>query len=300
MAIPNTTQPSLKDLPHNMKPSVETLLALVQAGRITEAKILVEQCQLNYQHPILIEAGVIKGIEVTENWLKKLITNNQHMIELKRHVRILAPTQETVLIQGESGTGKELIAHALAGNRTGNFVALNCAGMPEHLIESELFGHVAGAFTDAKQSKMGLMQQAQNGTLFLDEIGDLDIKVQAKFLRAIQERVIRPVGSNKEYEINCRIVCATHWNLENLVTLHRFRLDLYARISTFILQTTPLKERLEDVLPIITMLCNGDTKVINAFTPIIKTMPMPYNVRSLEAYVKRYILLETLPCEITK
>lgn len=295
MALINNPQHPLKDLPHNAKPSEETLLALVKAGHVIQAKLLAEQCDLHYQHPELIEAGVTKGIENTENWLTKFITQNPKMIELKRHIRILAPLKHTVLIQGDSGTGKEIIARALAGNRTGTFVALNCAGMPEHLIESELFGHQQGAFTDAKQTKKGLMIEAQDGTLFLDEIGDLNINVQAKFLRSLQERTIRPVGSNKEYSINCRIIAATHWNLQELVDLKRFRLDLFARISKFILKTIPLSERREDILPIIRMLCNGDKKIEDKLAPLIDRLTLEHNVRSLENIVDRLIVLGVMP-----
>lgn len=279
----------------NQKPTLEVLLALCQAGRVLEAKILSKTFELTFQNPLLIELGVTQGLQNTEAWLKRFITNNPKMLELKRQVRILAPLNDTVLIQGESGTGKELLANALAGDRTGPFIALNCAGMPEHLIESELFGHVAGAFTDAKVTKTGLMREATNGTLFLDEIGDLNIHVQAKFLRALQERKVRPVGSNKELDINCRIVCATHWNLEELVKLSRFRLDLYARISTFVLQTLSLKHRKEDIVPIIKALTNNDIKIEEALSKRINDIEYPYNVRSLEAYIKRYSVLGVLP-----
>jgi len=158
-------------------PTQEVLIAMVQGGLIEAAKILALETKVNYQHPVLILAGVSKGLQNTEAWLKRLITKDESTIKLKDKIRSLAPLDDNILIQGESGTGKELVARALAGDRTGKFIALNCAGMPEHLIESELFGHVAGAFTDARTAKTGLMREAQNGTLFLDEIGDLNPKV---------------------------------------------------------------------------------------------------------------------------
>ena len=277
-------------------PAQDTLIALVMAGRITEAQILSRTFNLNYQHPILIEAGVSKGIEKTEAFLKKFVTVHPKMQELKNHVRILANVTDPVLICGPSGTGKELIANALHGSRLGPFVALNCAGMPEHLIESELFGHVAGAFTDARQAKTGLMRHAENGTLFLDEIGDLNINVQAKFLRALQQKVIRPVGAVEDLAINCRIVCATHWNLEKLIEEKRFRLDLYSRISTFQLNTLPLEERIDDIMAIVKAHPNFTPDVGLVFASVTNWLgKLPLNVRSLEAMIRRYVVLGIKP-----
>ena len=157
-----------------------------------------------------------------------------------------------VLILGESGTGKELIARALHGARTGRFIAINCAAISENLLESELFGHVKGSFTGAFNDRAGLLLTATSGTAFLDEIGDLPYGLQAKLLRAIQNRVIRRVGSNEDEEINCRIVAATHQDIESELN-EKFRLDLYYRLSTFKLRLKPLRERtLEDFLALAT------------------------------------------------
>lgn len=285
--LPNNTNKSAV-------PSVEILLALVANNQVFEAQVMAKTFNLNYQHPILIDAGVSKGIEKTEAFLKQFITQDSKMLLLKNHVRTLATVNDPVLIQGDSGTGKELIANALHGNRAGHFVALNCAGMPEHLIESELFGHVAGAFTGAITSKTGLMRYAENGTLFLDEIGDLNINVQAKFLRALQQKTIRPVGANQDLPINCRIVCATHWKLWDLVQEKKFRLDLFARISTFQLQTTPLHERPDDIMLIVKSFPDYQ-RTDETTMARLKDVTLPLNVRSLEAIWRRYKVLGIVP-----
>lgn len=183
----------------------------------------------------------------TEYWLSKFVTCDTEMLALKDTVRKLAPHKYPVLIMGETGTGKELIAKALHGSRTGMFQALNCGGFPEHLIESELFGHVAGAFTGAVGNKLGLFQSAQDGTLFLDEIGELPFLMQVKLLRALQERVIRPVGAVESIHVNCRIVCATNRVLPELISDGQFREDLYWRISAFELYLKPLRLRRADI-----------------------------------------------------
>ncbi len=164
--------------------------------------------------------------------------------------RVAADDFSTVLIRGESGTGKELVAkaiHAQSSRRKQNFVPVNCAAIPDELLESELFGHLKGSFTGAAQNKTGRIQYADNGTLFLDEIGDMKPNLQAKLLRVIQEREFEPVGSLKATPVNTRIVAATHCDLEQLVSQGRFREDLYYRLSVIPLEVPPLRERQSDV-----------------------------------------------------
>ncbi len=163
----------------------------------------------------------------------------------------VADSDASVLVMGESGTGKELIARALhdqSARRAGPFLAVNCAAMPPALLESELFGHVRGAFTDAKVARTGLFAQATGGTLFLDEIGELPIEMQPKLLRALQERVVRPVGGNEEVPFDARIVTATNRDLESEVDDKRFREDLYYRINVVRVDAPALRDRGSDVL----------------------------------------------------
>ncbi|HEX4353504.1 MAG TPA: sigma-54 dependent transcriptional regulator, partial [Polyangiales bacterium] len=162
----------------------------------------------------------------------------------------VAQTDASVLITGESGTGKELVAQALhqrSVRSTGPFVAINCAAMPDTLLESELFGHVKGAFTDARNSRAGLFVQASGGTLLLDEVGELSLALQPKLLRALQERKVRPVGGDSEVPFDARIVAATNRDLETAALEHRFREDLYYRINVIHIDVPPLRARGPDV-----------------------------------------------------
>ncbi|MFO0941422.1 MAG: sigma-54 dependent transcriptional regulator [Pirellulales bacterium] len=158
----------------------------------------------------------------------------------------VAPTESSVLVTGESGTGKELIArsiHRRSRRSSGPFVAVNCSAIPETLLESEFFGHAKGAFTDAKADRTGLFAKANQGTLFLDELGDLPLPMQAKLLRALEERVIRPVGSDKEQSIDVRLVSATHRNLEAAIESHQFREDLYYRVNVIQIEFSAMAAR---------------------------------------------------------
>lgn len=170
------------------------------------------------------------------------------LFELMRRV---AQSDASTLIVGETGTGKELVAHALHSHgrrRDGPFVAVNCAAMPADLLESELFGHVRGAFTDAAQSRRGLFAEADGGSLFLDEVGDLPLGLQPKILRALQERRIRPVGSDDEVAVDVHIISATHHDLESAVESEQFREDLYFRLNVVTLEVPPLRSRGHDIL----------------------------------------------------
>ncbi|MEJ2692283.1 MAG: sigma-54 dependent transcriptional regulator, partial [Candidatus Thiodiazotropha sp.] len=165
----------------------------------------------------------------------------------------VAPMPSTVLLEGESGTGKELVARAIhkLSTRSGSFVAVNCGAMSAELLESELFGHIKGAFTGAHQSREGLFSYAEGGTLFLDEIGEMPLLMQAHLLRALEERTIRPVGSNREYQIDVRIIAATNRRLQDEVKKGRFREDLFYRLNVLSLQIPALRERPEDI-PLLT------------------------------------------------
>jgi DNA-binding NtrC family response regulator len=181
----------------------------------------------------------------------KIIGDSSALRSVRALVRRVADTEATVLIQGETGTGKELVArsvHALSRRRSGPFVAVNCAAITPTLLESELFGHTRGAFTDAKEARTGLFVQANGGTLFLDEIGELPLDMQPKLLRAVQERRVRPVGSDHELPVDVRIVAATHRVLEDLVAEGAFREDLYYRLGVVRIDVPALRERPGDIL----------------------------------------------------
>ncbi len=183
--------------------------------------------------------------------LDDLIGASAPMKNVYRMIQQLRDSDASVLITGESGTGKELVARALhrtSVRKDGPFVAINCAAVPQNLLESELFGHARGAFTDAKQSREGLFIQADNGTLFLDELGDMMLEMQSKLLRVLQERQVRPVGGNREIPFNTRILAATNRDLESEVELGEFRQDLYYRINVVRIHVPPLRSRGNDIL----------------------------------------------------
>ncbi|WP_394850951.1 sigma-54 dependent transcriptional regulator [Pendulispora brunnea] len=214
----------------------------------------------------------------------------------------VADSDTTVLITGESGTGKELVARALhkrSPRNRGPFVAINCAAMPETLLESELFGHTRGAFTDARQARPGLFVKAQGGTLFLDEIGEMPMGMQAKLLRALQERTVRPVGGDVEVPFDARIVAATNRDLETEVEEKRFREDLFYRINVVRINVPPLRSRGSDVLLLAQHFierysAQGRSKVkgmSSGAADKLLSYPWPGNVRELQNCVERAVAL---------
>jgi transcriptional regulator with PAS, ATPase and Fis domain len=232
----------------------------------------------------------------TEKWLSMFVTVDDKMLALKEMVRKLSRLPDPVLITGPSGTGKELIARALHGlKHISSFYPVNCAGMPEALIESELFGHTAGSFTGAKGDNLGILRTADEGTVFLDEIGEATPSLQAKLLRAIQpgyngKYYIRPVGGTKHYEITCRLIAASKVDLMSAVREGKFREDLYGRLMTFELQTTPLSARPIDKLAILRSLgCEDDDEIDDPFW--VERINV-FNVRALQAYARRKAILQ--------
>jgi len=214
----------------------------------------------------------------------------------------VAETDATVLVTGESGTGKELVArdlHRRSKRREGPFVAINCAALPETLLESELFGHVKGAFTDAKAMKKGLFVEATGGTLFLDEIGEMPPGMQAKLLRALEERAVRPVGGTAETSFDARLVAATNRDLESLVESGRFREDLYYRINVVHIALPPLRARANDVLALaqqfITRHAEPMGKKVHGFSSAVAERLLSYswpgNVRELQNCIERALAL---------
>jgi two-component system NtrC family response regulator len=214
-----------------------------------------------------------------------------------------AATESGVLITGETGTGKELFAraiHANSGRAKGPFVVVDCASLPENLVESILFGHVKGAFTGANSDRKGLVEQADGGTLFLDEAGELPLETQKSFLRVLQERVFRPVGKDREQKSNFRLVAATNRDLKVMVDEGSFRSDLYFRLNTFNIHLPPLREREKDienlVMSFVFTLCRRNRLPIKGVVPetleVLSAYPWPGNVRELENTLEKAILAD--------
>lgn len=232
-----------------------------------------------------------------------IIGNSLKMQKLFRMIeRVADDSDSTVLIQGESGTGKKLVAravHSRGPRKDKHFVPVNCAAIPDDLLESELFGYVKGAFTGATQNKMGRIQYASGGTLFLDEIGDMKPSLQAKLLRVIQEKEYEPVGGVKPVPVDVRIVAATHRDLEQLVREGKFREDLYYRLTVVPLLLPPLRERREDISILIETFTKafnrGRKHTLNGFGDealgALMSYPWPGNVRELENLIQRLVVL---------
>lgn len=242
------------------------------------------------------------ALQIEDLKFGNIIGNCQPMREIFLTVKRVAATDVTVLIEGETGTGKELIAqelHRQSNRAKGPFVVINCGAIPANLLESELFGHVKGAFTGAIQTKQGKFQQANGGTLFLDEIGEMPQDLQVKLLRVLQERYVIKVGSNNVENIDIRIIAATNKNLEFEVAEGRFREDLFYRLNVITLQLPPLRERGDDVILIAKGLIERHAKEFNLVAkPLsqeaisaIKKYRWPGNVRQLENYVKKALIL---------
>ena len=223
----------------------------------------------------------------TQEWLDKLISESPSVKETKKIILELADLRDPVLIEGESGTGKEILANALHGERRGNFIPVNCAGLPEQLVESELFGHISGAFTGAVRDKVGLFEAAQNGTLFIDEIGELPLSVQPKLLRVMQDSLVRRVGSTSFTPLNVRVVAATHRDLGKMMREGVFREDLYWRIATYTVKLPPLRERRQDIHEILDKLLDKEGVLSQEFREALDNDELSGNFRELEARVKR-------------
>jgi two-component system response regulator HydG len=253
-----------------------------------------------------------------DGMLGSLIGTSRAMLGVCDLVRRVAPADTTVLLSGESGTGKELVARALheQSGREGRFVAINCAAVPAELLESELFGHVKGAFTDAKNSRQGLFEQASGGTLLLDEVGEMPLEMQPKLLRVLQERQVRPVGGNTSVPVTARIIAATNRELESEVEQKRFREDLFYRLNVVQIEIPPLRTRGNDILLLaehfVRKFSERSGKPVHGIAVEAQTKLLafdwPGNVRQLENTIERavaltrgeQILLEDLPERITR
>ena len=284
--------------------SIESAVEAMKRGAYSyitkpyESRELLFQIQKALENRRLFsEIERLKGLLETKYGFSNIVARSDKMRKVLEGISRIANTDSTVLILGESGTGKDLIAKAihLASERKDKpFVAINCAALPEALLESNLFGHEKGAFSGAIKDAKGLFLQAHGGTIFLDEIGDMPLSIQAKILRVIQERQFRPIGSEKQVEVNVRIIVATNKNLEDQVKQGLFREDLYYRIHVIPVYLPSLRDRKEDIPPLVDHFLEKSRlqmkKEIKGLTPQAMQKLMLYdwpgNVRELENVVE--------------
>lgn len=303
--------------------TVETALEALKLGafdyvtkpfKVDELLITVQRA-LEYKRA-LTENIDLKAQLVSKYQFDNIVAESTAMRNLCEMIRRVAPTDATVLICGESGTGKEIVAKAIhthSRRKDKTFLAVNCAALPEPLLESEMFGHTKGAFTGASSNKEGLFEAATGGTIFLDEIGAMPLSIQSKLLRVLQEKEVRRVGSNETIAVDCRVLAATNIRLESLLTEGKFREDLYYRISVIPIEIKPLRDRTEDILPLIHHFLRLETpqdRDIPTIAPEVRELleqyPWPGNVRELENAIKHAltfahdnrITLDVLPPKI--
>lgn len=335
MRMPGLSGLELLQQAKKIQPDIEVILMTAYAA-VSQAVEAVKLGAFDYltkpfdddQLFVTIEKAVkYKKLETENKLLKEQLTSfgrsRQPMVgvspafkQLLEMISKVAPTDATILIAGESGTGKELVARTIhrQSTRAGKeFIAVNCAAIPRELLESELFGHVRGAFTGAVKDKIGKFEQADGGTLLLDEISELGIELQAKLLRAIQERVIEPVGSERRTEIDVRLLAATNVNLRERVAAGKFREDLFYRLNVIPIQVPPLRERGEDIPLLIRAFLEkfapGTTiTVASSLMKVLRQHTWPGNIRELENLVERMAILresdeltsDDLPADFSK
>ncbi len=297
------------------------VILLTAHGSIESAKEALRRGAFDYLEKPYDKAALLETINRALDRLDaidtEIISASPKMESVKKMILKVARSNSTVLIRGESGTGKELIARAVHNQSPRSeemFQAVNCAAINENLLESELFGHEKGSFTGAHAEKKGLFEIADRGTLFLDEIAELDVGIQAKLLRALQERKIRRVGGTHEINVDVRVIAATNRDLRAMVADGRFRDDLYYRINVLSIDVPPLRERREDIPVLIEYFLkkhtNNSSRPVTGLTPETKKLMNEYswpgNVRQLESAIERAILLsegdlitlEDLPSEV--
>jgi len=289
--------------------SIEVAVRAVRAGAYDFLTKPVEPAVLAVALDRAVEARTLRGeVEAlrgelaTATAIAGIVGKSRALADITSLVRRIADSSATVLITGPSGSGKELVAHALhdAGRRkTAPFVAVNAAAIPETLLESELFGFKKGAFTDARQDKKGLFVEAHGGTLFLDEIGDLPLLLQAKILRVLEEREVRPLGATRSLPVDVRVVAATNNDLRKAVKEGRFREDLFYRLAVIEIAIPPLRDRPEDILPLAEHFLHRAIKragrrilgLSGAASRLLIAYDWPGNVRELENAIERAVAL---------
>ncbi|HMP89501.1 MAG TPA: sigma-54 dependent transcriptional regulator [Kiritimatiellia bacterium] len=305
--------------------SVETAVVAMKEGAFdyVTKPFKVDELMITVQRALEFRAVVAENEQLRAELdnryrLENIIAESPPMRKICDMIQRVAPTDSTILVLGESGTGKELVAKAIHANSTrsrNRFVPINCAALPEPLLESELFGHVKGAFTGAVVNKDGLFEVANGGTIFLDEIGSMPLSIQAKLLRVLQDHQIRKVGGTESVAVNVRIVAATNDRLENLIEKGLFREDLYYRLSVIPIEIPPLRDRREDIMPILEFVMQRELgpnrqspKIAPEVQVALERYPWPGNVRELENAVRHaitfvadgMITLDVLPAKITR
>lgn len=304
------------DIPVIIMTAYASIDSAIEATRLGAFAYISKPFKLTEFEVSLQKAISLRELKKENNSLKQsvksgwkfgqIIGKSRVMTEVFHTIEKIAPAQSTVLIKGDSGTGKELVAKAIhdrSPRKDKAFVAINCTAIPDSLLESELFGHVKGSFTGAISDKKGLFEEADGGTLFLDEIGDLDLALQAKLLRALQEKSIKPVGANREKKVDVRVITATHKNLQKAIEENLFREDLYYRLSVLPIQLPPLRQRKEDI-PLLANYflekyaslnnCKAQSFSAEAMQELMN-YPWNGNVRELENVVERLCVMSGAP-----
>jgi two-component system, NtrC family, response regulator len=301
-----------------LKPDTKVIVATGHGARESALRAIATGAYDFYKKPVDIdELGLIVGrafhlheIEEENRKLEggpgqtvlgSIITNAPEMLKVARTIERVASADVSVMLLGASGTGKELLARALHENsrRKGDFVAINCAAIPENLLEAELFGYERGAFTGAVKANIGKIELAQNGTLFLDEVGDIPLPLQVKLLRFLQERIVERIGGRQPIAVDTRIICATHQDLDAMIGEGRFREDLYYRLAEIVVKIPSLAERSGDAVLLGRHFVNRFGRELNpsvqALSPnaieAIDAYPWPGNVRELENRIKRAVIM---------
>jgi formate hydrogenlyase transcriptional activator len=274
-----------------------------QASRARELPAVNDNVSFELGH-VTSAQDTLESDELYGSGSPRIIGNSAALRRVLAMVRIVAPTDSTVLINGETGTGKELIAEAIhkcSDRSNGPFVKVNCAAIPAGLLESELFGHERGAYTGAVTRSVGRFERANRGTLFLDEIGDLPLELQPKILRVIQERQFERLGSATTIHTDVRVMCATHRNLVEMVDNREFRADLFYRLSVFPIELPPLRERPEDIRLLVhhfamdyaARMNKRITAISEDFMTALVRHSWPGNVRELQNFIERSVILSS-------
>ena len=282
--------------------TIPEAVAATQRGALDFLPKPIDKDKLLARVDQALSQGGMAGRDWRKVWQSRITTRSPLMKDLLEEARLVADSETSVLVTGESGTGKEVFArviHDASPRARRPFIALNCGAMPEQLLESELFGHEKGAFTDAKSAQPGLFRSAEGGTLFLDEIGDMPLSLQVKLLRVLQEREVRPVGAARSIPVDVRVISATHRNLEQSIQENLFREDLYYRLAVITLGLPSLAQRPEDIAPLTRHFLDGiaerSARRAKVYAPeameALSAYGWPGNIRQLSNVVEQNVAL---------